>query len=129
MKRLYITLALSMFTVPALAGSLTIGLTSGPITGTATYAISDADAAKLLAFVRDAYPTRPNPAFDPACVSNPSATPPVTCPAATLTNNAAQSLKAWADGIVAGTTANVQNFQRAGARKTAEDAIAPIDVK
>lgn len=131
MRKLFLAAALSaVFIGSAFAGSLSINLTSGPLTGTATYTVSDADATKLIAYVQAAYPDRANPAFDPACVVNPNAVPPVlSCPAARLTNNAAQSLKTWADGIVAGTIANVKSAQQATATKTAADAIAPIDIK
>lgn len=130
MKRLFLAAALAALPGLALAGSLSINLTSTPLTGTATYTVSDADATKLIAYVQAAYPDRANPAFDPACVVNPNAVPPVlSCPAARLNNNAAQSLKAWADGIVAGTIANVQSAQRATATKTASDAVTPIDIK
>lgn len=131
MKRLMLAVALgACLTGQSLAGSLAITLTSGPLTGTATYTISDADAAKFIAYVQGAYPTRPNPAYDPACVAKPDAVPPVVCDTRqTLNNNAAQSLKAWADGFVAGTAANVRNASQAAAAKTASDAVAPIDIR
>lgn len=106
------------------AGSLTIGLASTPLTGSKTYTISDADATKLIAYVQGAYPTRANPAYDPSC--NPV---PGPCAAATLANTAAQSLAAWADGIVAGTVANVQNAQKASAADTATKAVTPVTIQ
>lgn len=122
MKAILTALALLTAT-PLYAGSLTISIASTPITGSKAYVISDADATKLLAFVQAAYPTRANPAFVPSCVA------PAVCAPATLPNNAAQSLAAWADGIVAGTTANVQSYQRGIAHDAAVAGIAPIDIK
>ena len=68
----------------AKAGSLTISVTSASpaFSGSKTYTIPDADMAKFYAFVQGAYPSA----------------------------SLAQSILAWANGIVAGTVANVQNF-------------------
>ena len=121
MKRLLLTSALCAIALPAVAGSLTISITSTPITGSKSFTISDADATKFMAWAQSAYPTRPNPAYDPLCVS--------ACAPATLPNNAAQALGAWADGVAAGTTANVQNYHQGLAVDTAKAGVGPISIK
>lgn len=121
MRKLFLASVIVLAAIPAYAGSLAIILTSGPLTGTVTATISDADATKFVAYAQASYPTRPNPAFDPACTQ--------ACAPATLPNNAAQALSAWASGIFAGTVANVQSYQQSVATKAASDGVAPISIK
>ena len=97
MKFRALTLACILGLAPfaAKAGSLTISVTSASpaFSGSKTYTIPDADMAKFYAYVQGAY----------ACVP---VAPATTCTPFTL----GQSILAWANGIVAGTVANVQNF-------------------
>ena len=120
MRTLLLASAAILASLPALAGSITISVTTPAVTGSKTYTISDADAAKLLSYVKDAYPTRANPACNPTCPEGQNPT---------LPNSNAQSLAAWADGIIEGTRGNVVNFLKEQAGKTARDAVAPVDIK
>jgi len=120
MKKIIIACVMLLVSQSVYAGSLALVLTSGQMNGTVTANVTDADAARLIAFAQAVYPTRANPAYDPTC--NPT---PGPCAPSTLNNTAAQSVQAWAQGFFAGTVANVVNYEKTKAATNAAGAIVP----
>lgn len=106
MRRVLLATVFALVAVPALAGSITISITSAPITGSKTYTITDADSTKFIAWCKTVY-------VSPVDGSQ-------------LTS--AQCLAAWADGLMAGTVNNVTGANRAAAASTASSSVSPIDI-
>jgi hypothetical protein len=82
--------------------TFTIGLASGPVTGSKNYTLSDADVTRWVAALRTKF-------TDPA-----------------LTN--AQVLGKWADSVIAAQKGLVRRVERDAAEKTARAAVTDIGV-
>jgi len=82
--------------------TLTLGLTSGPVTGTKNYTLSDADVTRWLAALRIRF--------------------------ADTTSTNAQLLAKWADSVVAQAKSTVRNIEKETAAKTAGAAVTDIAV-
>ena len=82
--------------------TLTLGLTSGPVTGTKNYTLSDNDVTRWLAALRIKF--------------------------ADTTSTNAQLLAKWADSVVAQAKSTVRNIEKETAAKTAGAAVTDIAV-
>lgn len=112
MLRKIASLVMLVFSAPAFAGGITIGAQSASpaVNASKTYTVSDADMARFYAYVQSAYPTIP-------CSPQP-------CTPAAATR--VQSLQMWADGIIAGTVANVKSYETNNAVTSAASGVSPI---
>ena len=98
LRTLALACILGLAPFAAKAGSWGFSVASPVFTGSKTYTIPDADMVILFAYIQGTYQA-------PPCVPVAPATTCVTTP-----YTLAQSMQAWAAAIVAGTIANVQNF-------------------
>jgi hypothetical protein len=102
--------ALWLAALPALAGTITISIATGPITGSVVKTITDADAATFIAWCQSAYPG------------------PIVGGVPTILA-AGPCLQAWALGIFAGTVNNVTSWSKNSAASTAATAVVPIAIQ
>lgn len=112
--------------VPAQSGTVILRVNSTECTGTTcqfTFTVPDATLTRYINAYRA---VQGQVKVDPGCVDNPGATPPVVCQMRDRT--APEVVRGWAKGILQGTMNNVISHERAGASKSASDAINDVNV-
>jgi hypothetical protein len=122
MKQLLILFAfVLLLSTEAKAGTITITVRNDAnaiIGQPETFTISNANLARLQAWLQSAYPVQV-----PAVVDGQGN---VTTPATTRAPTTAEAIHSWAIGVWRGTIANVQNSERSNAASAASAGVATI---